>query len=374
MKILHLINTLSAGGAELHLLALCQRLQKMGAVVMVACLREQVKDSRSLYPDFAQAGIRVINLEADSRYDGRCILRLVRLLKKEQPHIVHTHLPRADFAGAIGHLLYPSIRWICSVHDIYSQSWSGYWTLPLFRHLWRRADGLIAISQAVKDWLVGEWSLPPEKVRVIHYGIEAQRFGLRQTELRSATDRREERVIGSLARLEPRKGHEHLIRAMPQILQQVPTALLQIAGHDPWGYGQVLEAMIAELELARRVQLLGFQADVPAFLRSLDVFALASHSEGFGQVIIEAMAAGKPVIASKIPPLTEIILDGDTGLLVEPQNPKAFAHAIGWLLRHHQEAKRMGRRGQERVHSCFSAERMTAETLSWYHELLARTR
>jgi glycosyltransferase involved in cell wall biosynthesis len=106
----------------------------------------------------------------------------------------------------------------------------------------------------------------------------------------------------------------------------------------------------------------------------LDVFVLASHSEGFGQVVIEAMAAGRPVVARRIPPLTEIVVDGETGLLVEPENPKAFAEAIAWLLLHPHEARSMGRHGQERVRSHFSSARMAAHTLAFYHELLRASR
>jgi glycosyltransferase involved in cell wall biosynthesis len=101
----------------------------------------------------------------------------------------------------------------------------------------------------------------------------------------------------------------------------------------------------------------------------LNVFAFASNSEGFGQVIIEAMAGERPVVASRIPPLTEIVVDGATGLLVEPDNPQAFAQALTWLLLHPDKAREMGRRGQERVCSHFLAERMSAETLSLYMQL-----
>lgn len=229
---------------------------------------------------------------------------------------------------------------------------------------------LIAISQAVKDWLVQARQIPSQAVTVIHYGIEAERYANPAPESHNPTNVREKQVIGAIGRLEPRKGHEILIRAMGESLQQIPQTSLQIAGHDPWGYRPVLEAVIAELDLGRRVQLIGFQNNVPAFLHSLDVFALASHSEGFGQVVIEAMAAGKPVVAGKFAPLTEIVADDETGFLVEPQNPKAFADAICWLLTHPREARAMGRRGQERVRSHFSAERMAAQTLSLYRTLL----
>jgi glycosyltransferase involved in cell wall biosynthesis len=341
----------------------------------VAVLKEFVKGSRSLRADFEKGGIQTIKLHGESHYDARVVYRLSRLLKREQPDILHTHLPRADFVGVLAHILYPRTPWICSIHDIYSKSWSGYWSLPFFARLWRRADSLIAISQAVKDWLIEEWHIPPEQMVVINYGIEVDRFSAPQVDERNAAaDGNKSRAIGTIGRLEARKGHETLIRAMPEMLQQLPEASLQIAGHDPWDYGQELRAVIADLGLEQHVRLVGFQYDVPAFLHRLDVFTLASYSEGFGQVIIEAMAAGKPVVASRIAPFTEIVLEGETGLLVEPKNPKAFADAICWLLTHPREAQQMGKCGQERIRSHFSAERMAAQTLSLYHELLSRRR
>jgi glycosyltransferase involved in cell wall biosynthesis len=372
LKVFHLINSLSSGGAELHLLALCRHLRRLGVDPVVGYLKEHVRGSRSLRRNFEAEDFRVINLQADRRYDWRLLGRFAAALSRESPNLVHTHLPRADFAGGLRHLVSRRTPWVCSIHDIYSRSWSGHWALPLFDRLWRRTDRLIAISQAVKDWLVTEWHIPAEQVIVIHYGIEVTRFVSPQVGSHAAADMEGRRILGSMGRLEPRKGHETLIRAMPEIFQRVPEASLQIAGHDPWDYGQVLQAVIDDLGLERYVDLLGFQEDVPAFLHRLDVFALASYSEGFGQVIIEAMAAGKPVVARRIAPFTEIILDGETGLLVEPENPKAFADAIAWLLTRPREARDMGARGRERVGRHFSAERMAAETLSLYHDLLSR--
>jgi glycosyltransferase involved in cell wall biosynthesis len=370
MKILHLINTLSAGGAELHLLTLCRYLKQHGVEGVVACLREQVKESRSLGADFEQEGIRVVRLHADHRYDVRTFGAVARLLKEEHPDVLHTHLPRADFAGAIGRLFSPPVPWVCSVHDIYSESWSGKWTLSLFDRIWRRAEALIAVSHAVKDWLVQKRHIPAEKVTVIYYGIDLERFGQPYSHWRSIASLNGQAVVGAIGRLEPRKGHEILIRAMPEILQRVPRASLLIAGHDPWGYGHTLRSAIADLELDGEARLVGFQDDVPSFLHALDVFAMASRSEGFGQVVIEAMAAGKPVVASRITPLTEIVVDGETGLLVEPDNPKAFAEAISWLLTHVEEARQMGRRGQAHVLRRFSAERMSAQTMSLYSKVI----
>jgi glycosyltransferase involved in cell wall biosynthesis len=172
VKVVPLINTLSAGGAELHLLTLCRHLRRQGRDVVVACLREHVKDSQSLRSDFENDGIRVVRLKADGRYDLRSITRLASLVKKEHPSILHTHLLRADLAGVFGGLVHPSVPWVCSVDDIHDKSWS----LPRFNFVWRKADKVVAIFHAVKHWRVKERFVTSEQVAVIHYGIEPERF------------------------------------------------------------------------------------------------------------------------------------------------------------------------------------------------------
>jgi glycosyltransferase involved in cell wall biosynthesis len=369
VKILYLINTLSAGGAELHLLTLCRFLKKQNVEVVVACLREQVKDSRSLRPEFERENIRIINLQADNRYDFLFLGKIARVLSAERPDILHTHLPRADFAGAFAQIFYPDLVWISTVHDIYDQSWSGRWALPFLDFVWRRADRVVAISHAVENWLVDERSARNEKVRVIHYGIEPKKFSKSKVNLRDRWGLNDKAVIGSIGRLEPRKNHECLIAAMPQIWKAVPNAILLIAGHDPWEYGVTLRRQINELGLGEKVRLVGFQNDVASFFNALDVFAFATNSEGFGQVMVEAMAMSKPVVASAIPPLTEIAVDGDTGLLVERGNPRAFADALIQLIKDPLKRERMGLRGRKRVEKFFTAERMAGQTLALYEEL-----
>jgi glycosyltransferase involved in cell wall biosynthesis len=206
------------------------------------------------------------------------------------------------------------------------------------------------------------------RVRVIHYGIESGRF-----EAPAAGSGASGRaVIGSVGRLEERKGHDCLIRAMPAILREVPQAQLRIAGNDPWGYGGTLRALVDRLHLDEHVELVGFRDDVASFLRETDVFAFASQSEGFGQVVIEAMAAARPVVVSNISPLTEIVADGQTGVLVEPGSPARFALAITRLLTNPDDMRRLGRSGQAHVEREFSARVMAERTLSVYEEVTAR--
>ncbi len=368
MKVLHLINTLSAGGAELHLLTLCRHLRDRGVEPIVACLRERVEGSRSLRRDFERFGIRVIDVSAAGRYDSRFFGRVARLVTSERPDILHTHLPRADMAGAFVKLLRPSSVWVCSVHALYNVDWSARWSLPLIHRLWRRANRVLCISHAVRDWLTRN-GLPPERATVIHYGIETEMFSDARIDLRHSWQLDGKFVIGSIGRLEPRKGHQVLIQAMPEILRQIPNAQLVIAGHDPWGYGAELRRHIVASKVGDRVRLVGFQNDVDGFLAALDVFAFATYSEGFGQVMIEAMAAGKPVVASQVAPLTEIAAHEELALLVEPGQPAAFADALVRLAREPLQRQRMARRGRERVQRYFNAERMAAETVTLYREL-----
>jgi glycosyltransferase involved in cell wall biosynthesis len=368
MKVLHLINTLSAGGAELHLLTLCRHLRNLGVEPVVACLRERVEGSRSLRRDFERWGIRVIDLGAAGRYDSRFFARIVRLVSAEQPDILHTHLPRADMAGAFVKFLRPAIIWVSSVHAIYSVDWSARWTLPLIRRLWRRANRVLCISHAVRDWLIFH-ELPPERAAVIHYGIETEALSGARSDLRQSWQLEGKFVIGSIGRLEARKGHEVLIRALPEVLRHIPNAQLVIAGHDPWGYGSELRRHIRASAVGDRVRLVGFQSDVSDFFAALDVFAFATYSEGFGQVMVEAMAAGKPVVASRVAPLTEIAVQEESALFVEPGRPAAFADALVRLAREPGQRQQMARRARERVQRCFTAPRMAAETVALYREL-----
>src|SRR5574337_697006 len=138
LKVLHIINTLSAGGAELHLLTLCRYLKRAGVEVVVTYLKEHARGSASLRPDFEREGIRLIDLGGERRFDPRCLMRLARVLKVDKPDLLHTHLPRADFAGAMAKRWLRTVPWVASVHGIYSTHWSGSRSLPLFFSLWRR--------------------------------------------------------------------------------------------------------------------------------------------------------------------------------------------------------------------------------------------
>jgi glycosyltransferase involved in cell wall biosynthesis len=368
--VLHVINTLSAGGAELHLLTLCRYLQQRRVEVQVAYLRENVKGSRSLRADFEREGIRLKALGGAGRFSPRGIFSLRAVLREEPVDILHSHLPRGDLTAFLGRR--GRLPWVCSVHDIYSESWVGRRALGAWGAIWRRAHAVVAISGAVRDWLVIAHRVRSERIRVIHYGIETEKWQSCATDLRAQWGLAGCRVIGAMGRLEPRKGFDLLLRAMPELVKRVPDVRLCLAGHDPWGYGETLRRMADELGLADYVRFAGFQSDVASFLHALDVFVFPTRSEGFGQVAIEAMAAQKPVVANRVVALEEIVVEGETGFLVNAEDAIEFASAIARLLLDPERATRMGAAGARRVHEYFNAAHMAEETHRLYEDICGK--
>ncbi len=165
------------------------------------------------------------------------------------------------------------------------------------------------------------------------------------------------KTIGSIGRLQPRKGHKTLIEAMPYILHEFPDAQLRIAGADPDGYLAELKDLIHFLDLDGKVILEGFVEDIPKFLSELDVFALASTDEGLGLVLIEAMAAGLPVVCSDITPFREII----NCFKCKPGDAKCFGTAIIAILKFPADF--------DQAHN-FSAETMADKTLEVYRRVM----
>ena len=363
MKVLYVINTLYNGGAEAHLLLLTQGVQALGGRCEVAFLRASVSGgSVDLREAFEAAGVRTHYLGCDKAYDLRSGARLHRLLSSGTWDVLHSHLPRADAAAAIAKLRDRHQIWIATLHHPYDNAYSGAPLIPLLAPMWRLADGVIAVSEPVRQWSIERLGLRPGNVRTVMHGIE---LATNEPPAPPAT-----RVcIGTIGRYEPRKGHETLIRAMVPILQRFPNAQLRIAGHDPWGHGEVFRRLITELRLEQHVELTGYMSDKQAFFAEIDVFAFASRSEGFGIVLIEAMAAGKPAVVTDIAPLNEIIEPGRSGLVAAIDDPASFATALLSLFTDRNYLARIGEAGRRRVAAEFSRERMIGKTLQFYRDV-----
>ena len=373
-RVLHLINTFSVGGVEMHLLSLVQRLPRDRYDVTVAYFREEAQEARSLVPDFQRLGVPVVDLGMPHWRDVWALARLRKVLKRGRFHLVHTHLFRADVFGPPLARMAGVPAVVTSVHNT-----ERFFKNPAVRLALRLAnrhvDRVVAISQAVKASLVDDVGLPEDRIQVIHYGIAMDREG--QPSRVAIRDRlgvpQDALVIGTVGRLSRQKGHRYLLEAFPRVLGRWPDARLLIVGHDDERLRPELQALAQRLGIGERVLLPGYMEGAEA-MEAMDLFALPSLWEGFGLVMLEAMRAGLPVVASRVGSLPEIVEEGETGLLVPPADSEGLASAVLRVLDTPERGRALGARGRERARRHFSLDGMVCETVGLYDTLLENGR
>lgn len=351
-RVLHVCSDTNIGGAGRYVLTLLtQPLIAERYAVAAAC------PEGALAAALRRAGVQVFLYPgADRSLSWSGLWHLLGLIRRWRPHIVHTHGAlsgriAARLAGA--RVVYTKHGLAAAVEASVQVRSPGGW---LRRQAVRRfADRIVAVSAAVRDALIAQGA-DPGVVRVIPGGVDLRAYA----ELPPPVPG----VVGALGRLEREKGFDVLLDAMAELRGE---ARLILGGDG--SQRQALAARVQAEELP--VELTGFVAEVPAFLGRTGVFVLPSRSEGLGLVAVEAMAAGRPVVASCTGGLPEVVVDGETGLLVEPEDPVALARAIRMLLADPDRAARMGAAGRQRVRERFSAERMARETAALYEELMA---
>lgn len=373
IKLLHLITTFSVGGAEMHLLSLIRGLLATGDYhITVAFFKEAAEEARSLVPDFRALGIEVVDLRMRARMDIFALIRLYKLLRITKPDIVHTHLFRADLFGPLVAKLTGIPVVLSSVHNVES-----FYQNPLvqiaLRTSYRLCDYIITISDAVKLPLVNSVRVPASKLRRIHYGLDWTPSEIENAErLRMEygfTDK--DIVIGTVGRFVEQKGHRYLIESFAHIRQKVPQAKLLIVGQGK-ELRKELGLLISRLRLENDVVLTGYKDNIPALMHAIDLFALPSLWEGLGLVLLEAMAAGKPVVASAVDAIPEIVVDGTTGFLVPAKDSVALADAISCVLLEPVLWQKFGEAGRARVRENFTSRSMVEKTCQVYEAALRK--
>lgn len=230
-------------------------------------------------------------------------------------------------------------------------------------------DSTIAVSAGVKRTLIENAGLLDRRLVVIPNGIDPEPPpGALSHELRRAPD---EVLIGAFARLSPEKGVPGVLDAMKMVADRNPRARLLVAGDGPQRAELIERAK--RLELGDRVEFLGFRPDARLLMRQLDIFVHAPLYEGFGLVVLEAMAAGLPVVAARVAGgITDTVVDGETGILVPPDDPATLAKAIGSLVDDPAARRRLGDAGRVRCVAHFSAQAVATRTAAVYDALLSR--
>ena len=310
--------------------------------------------------------------------DLLALTNLVFLLKKTPFHIVHTHNSKAGFTGRLAARLAGVPVIVHTVHGFAFHDQEPFWRQSLFRGLERLAsrwcDKMIFISQPLIDWALHEGIGRREKMVRIYSGIELERFRPRTTDEQKKIRERwrirpDEAVIGIVSKLWEGKGHVTLIEAFEQIKKEKTEARLVIVGE---GYlRERLVGLISRLGLEDSVVFTGFQMDVSEIIATFDVAVLPSLFEGMGRVLLEAMAMEKPVVASRVGGIPDLVDHGVNGLLVRPGEITELKDAILNILNNRTLAVRMAGEGKKRVTEQFSAEGMVRSIERVYRELLS---
>jgi glycosyltransferase involved in cell wall biosynthesis len=359
VRVLHVAKVAGISGSENHLLLLLPALRERGFDVRFAMLHEGEPGAAELADRLEARGVAVERLRLPWAADPRAFARLVGIVRHMGPAILHTHLVHADFHGLTAGRL-ARVPVLVSTKHGFNPFRSGRAFAAVDRSVARLADVHIAISAGLARYLAASEGFDPASFEVVHYGIEA---ASPPPPLPGAPR------LAVVGRLIPIKGHDVLLRALAVARKQLPDLTLELAGDGP--LEPELRASVARLGLDDAVAFLGRVAlPGPVFERA-EVVVVPSFGEGFGLVALEAMERGRPVVASDVGGLPEIVDDGRTGVLVPSGDADALAEAIVSVAGDRARAALMGAAGRDRALEEFSQERCTDRIEAIYGAALA---
>jgi glycosyltransferase involved in cell wall biosynthesis len=349
VKVMHVHRIRGIGGSERHLLTLLPALAERGFEPVLVGLDDPAWDPVDFYGSLRVPAIRIPS--------GRDVdpLLLVRLVHSLRADVVHTHLVHADAYGGVAAKL-RGARLVSTKHN------DDPFRVGPFRHvergLCRLADKVVTITDALRDFTVERVGVAPRKVETIHYGLDdlPEAWGVNPPD----EVPEDARILLAVSRLTAQKGIDVAVRALPLLPKDT---VLVVLGEGP--ERAVLEPLARELGVERRVFLAGRVPDVAAWLRRASVLVHPARWEGFGLAVLEAMLAGLPVVASRVSSLPELVVDGETGFLVAPDDPSALALGVARAL----EQPALGAAGRQRALAEFSVAKMADRTAALYRAL-----
>jgi glycosyltransferase involved in cell wall biosynthesis len=363
IRVVEVLATGTNGGAQEHLFGLVSRIDPERYDVSVVSL-----SAGSAVRKLQRSGIPVLVI--DEPDDAIAVGALAAHLAEVRADVVHAHMYRAETVGmravlALADIGHRRPYFVATIHSSRIRSSDDQ---VLLRDLTPKMDRLIAVSRAIEHKLVDE-QRTTVPVSLIYNGVDLDRYDNQEACCTLPEEYGMEpgsQIVGVVARLEPEKGHPTLLEAWPQVLRVVPDAYLLIVGEG--SRRDALEAQARELRIAHRVVFTGRRDDVPAVTAALDVAVLPSYREAQGLTILEAMALSRPVVASNVGGIPEMVQDGVTGLLVPPHDADALAAAITRLLLDHPLADTLARAGHDLVHDRFCIDLMVRAIESIYDE------
>jgi glycosyltransferase involved in cell wall biosynthesis len=359
--ILHLIETCGPGGAERMLVGLVERLDR-ARYRSIICLQRD----GWLRSELEKRGCETVILPQRGVLDVRWLSGVTRLIKQRGVSLMHTHEFAMNTYGTLVSIL-TRTPLVSTVHgkNYYPERWRRR---VAYRWVARRA-AMVAVSEDLNRFLRSRLGLGEREVVTLYNGVDADACRPRNgagRAIRSELGLAGRPVVGTIGNLYSVKGHRYLLEAAALVAEAMPDAAFLVVGR-----GDLLAALqqtARALGVEERVFFLGYRPDVPGLLQAMDVFVLPSLSEGLPLSLLEAMGAGKPVVATAVGGIPEVVADGETGLLVPPADAGALAQGILRLLAHAELADRLGQRARLRAEERFSMTSMVRA----YEALYAR--
>lgn len=371
IKILHVVRP-AAGGMKKHLLDLVRLTPKDRFEVSVAC-----PAGSSIQEELIKLGVSVFPIplagELSPARDWATVRLLARHLVSEQITVMHAHSSKGALVGRLAAAMAHTPAAFFTAHNsIFYEEWPG-WKINLFalaeRFLARFTDRIITVSDALKKDILNKEKIPAKQLTTIYNGIDMDSFNSNVDTLavrKSLGLPPLGQVVGTIARLAPQKGVTYFLRAA-SLLKDYQVNFI-VVGDGP--LREQLERETVELGLQDRVTFAGQRDNIPAVLPVFDIFVLPSVTEGLPLTILEAMATARPVVATTVGGIPEVIQEGKNGLLVAPRDPEALAVALAGLLAERERAARMGAAGKSLVQERFTVASMVEKTVNLYLSVL----
>ena len=364
MKALLLCQNLNVGGAEEVVLGESTHLGGQGIEAGVVALTRR----GPVAEEIAGARIPVHHLSGNpGPRDPAAFLRLVRLLRRERPDVVHTYLIVAGLYGRLAAFAAGVPVVLAAEQNVYARKPRRHALME--RALAARTFRIVACCQAVGEYYYRQTGVPTEKIDVIYNAV---RFGPLPSEADRAPARArlglpaDALVLGTLGRLTEQKGQRMLLQAVAGLAERWPRLVAFLAGQGP--LRPALEAEAARLGIADRVRFLGVRRDRDTLFAAMDLFVLPSRWEGLSLALVEAMGAARPVVATRVGGNPEVVADGETGLLVPPDDPAALADALGGLLADADRRRALGQHAADDARRRFAIEEHVAQLARLYRQ------
>jgi glycosyltransferase involved in cell wall biosynthesis len=339
---MEIISGAGVNGAIQHCLLLTRELARRGHSVTVLC-----RPDAWVRRELASEPVEVVGSDFH-RWPLDEVRRIAAIARAKQVQVYHTHMTGAHTFGVL-------LRWLSGIRCVATaHAYSRHWH-------WLFNKRIIAVSQAARTFLITRNFVPPYRIEVIPNFVDHRRFASvghgSRAHLREAFGIDEAcPLIGFVGTVLPEKGWPDLVRVLAQVSAAEPAAWLLVVGSVTPTYRAALEAEAGVLGVAEKIVWAGQRLDIPQVLSALDIFVSLSRQETFGLSILEAMAAGIPVVAAAVGGVPEVVRDGETGLLVPAGDRDAMARAIVALLRDDRQRRQLGQSGQRDARERFSPE------------------